>query len=109
MNVFLVITSLGLLFYFVLLGALYRDGRKRRADHAAGRKMTAATIAEVNKEIALRSPTAATSRSGSTTVRVHYVGIGHRPAREAQAAASDRAKVVARPAFVRGPEGLQRW
>jgi hypothetical protein len=30
MNAFLILSSLGLVFYLVLLAALYRDGRKRR-------------------------------------------------------------------------------
>jgi hypothetical protein len=47
MDAFLILSSLGIVFYLVLLFALYRDGRKRPMRGRSVRKITVGTVPEL--------------------------------------------------------------
>ena len=48
MNAFLILSSLGLAFYLVMLGALYRDGRRRSVNSGPVRTVQIGSVSELD-------------------------------------------------------------
>jgi hypothetical protein len=69
MNGFLILSSLGLVFYLVLLLALYRDGRKRRVMSGGPvRKLTAGSVSEFSVRTSQADAIAALKRNSPEDV-----------------------------------------
>ncbi|HZD32458.1 MAG TPA: hypothetical protein VE779_12450 [Candidatus Angelobacter sp.] len=50
MPIFLILSSLGVLFYVGLLVALYRDSKRRNFDHPSVRKVSLGVVAQIDSE-----------------------------------------------------------
>ena len=102
MPVFLVITSLSVVFYLVLLVFLYRDGRKRRPSGGSVYKVQAgSSAAETGPLPAMVYAGPSPRRRNAATVRVRFRENPGRGRLKSQAIQSEPAEVITLPTFAR--------
>jgi hypothetical protein len=102
MPVFLVITSLSVVFYLALLVFLYRDGRKRRPSGGSVYKVQAGSAAETGPLPAMvYAGRPSPRRRNSATVLVRFRENKGRDRLKSQAIQSEPAEVITLPTLAR--------
>src|SRR5215469_2819410 len=101
MPVFLVITSLSVVFYLALLVFLYRDGCKRRLRGGSAYKVQAASAAETGPLPAVVAGRPSPRRPNSATVLVRFRENTGRGRLKSQATQSGPAEIITLPTLAR--------
>ena len=99
MPVFLIITSLSLLFYLGLLVFLYRDGRKRRSGKGSVYKIQAGSVAELSPLPTMVYAGSSSRRRDDATVVVRFLENIGRGRLKSHAIQSQPAKVITLTTF----------
>ena len=107
MLAFLIITSSSLAFYVVLLVALHRDSRKRRASAVPVTKIKLGTVAELGTAPAMASASLGVRRRKSTAVLVRFAETARREKLKPQAIVSAPAEGITLPKLDHGKDDLQ--
>ena len=107
MLAFLIITISSLAFYVVLLVALDRDRRKRRAALGPIRKINLGTVAELGAVPTLGTAAFSAPRRNSTAVSVHFAKTTRRKTLKSQANVGEPAEVISLRKLAHGKDDFQ--